>query len=54
MAHVKQTGVLPGPIVTLDMAKVLVLQRHRVPREWDHLSAIGNVKVVELGLLRWR
>lgn len=48
MAHIKQTGLLSRPFVTLDVAQVGILQRHGIPRERDHFALVLNMKVIKL------
>lgn len=48
MAHIKQTSLLSGPVVALQMAEIGVLQRHGEPREGDHFAPPRNMQVIKL------
>lgn len=52
VANIKQTRLLPRPLMTLNMAEVRILQRHRVPRKRHHASPPRNMQIIQLRLLR--
>ena len=52
MAHIKQTSLLPRPLMALNMAQVRILQRHRVPRKRHHPSPACHMQIIQLRLLR--
>ena len=52
MADIKQTRLLPRPMVTFNMAEIRILQRHREPRKRHHAPSMSHMQIIELRLPR--
>lgn len=52
MANIKQTRLLPRPVMTLNMTQIRILQRHREPRKRNHPRTMRNMQIIQLRLPR--
>lgn len=50
MANIKQTRLLPRPVMTINMAQIRILQRHRKPRKRNHPRTMRNMQIIQLCL----
>jgi len=50
MRNIKQTSLLPSPVMRVSYTEVAVLNRHLKATKRNHLGAMSEVELVEAGL----
>ena len=51
MSYIEETSFFTGPFMAFGKTQIGILDWHGIAGERNHLAAIGNMKVIETGVI---